>query len=304
MTDSIKKLIERNYNISDIAGHFNNSHDFPANKYAVYYEIGNTPVDTSGAIIRILGLTIALCVEGEAEIGIGGRKYKIRKNTLVGFSPKEYVHSVAMDSSVKLRVVACNLETIQTIMHKLSGFLPLMLHNPMETVMELSEEAFEIINDHFDHIAKQLKGRESAWKQLKITSLLQALLCEIMEQHYMLSDGEEKPRTRKEEIVGMFFLEVLQNFQQERRVAFYADRLCVTPKHLSAVTKEITGMTAGELIDHYVIMEAKIMLKETSLTVQEITNRLNFANQSFFGKYFKHLSGYSPSDFRKMAHSR
>ncbi|MDE5813808.1 MAG: helix-turn-helix domain-containing protein, partial [Muribaculaceae bacterium] len=94
---------------------------------------------------------------------------------------------------------------------------------------------------------------------------------------------------------------VLQNFRAERSVAFYADRLCVTPKHLSAVAKDITKHTASELIDHYVIMEAKIMLAESALTIQEIANKLNFANQSFFGKYFKHLTGYSPSQFRKMA---
>ena len=95
---------------------------------------------------------------------------------------------------------------------------------------------------------------------------------------------------------------MLQNFRKERSVAFYADRMCVTPKHLSAVAKEITGLTASELIDHYVIMEAKIMLAETALTIQEVSNKLNFANQSFFGKYFKHLTGFSPSAFRKMAY--
>ncbi|MDE6512150.1 MAG: helix-turn-helix domain-containing protein, partial [Muribaculaceae bacterium] len=150
-------------------------------------------------------------------------------------------------------------------------------------------------------IGRKLSAPDSPLKRTKISNLVQALLCEIIEKHYVSKDGTARPQTRKEEILSKFIVEVLQHFRSERSVAFYADRLCLTPKHLSAVAKEITGHTASELIDHYVIMEAKIMLAESALTIQEISNKLNFANQSFFGKYFKHLTGYSPSAFRKMA---
>ena len=79
---------------------------------------------------------------------------------------------------------------------------------------------------------------------------------------------------------------------------FYADKLFVTPKHLSAVLKEISGRTAGEWIDHRVILEAKMLLRTTGMNIQEISLALNFSNQSFFGKYFKHLTGISPRDYR------
>ena len=70
--------------------------------------------------------------------------------------------------------------------------------------------------------------------------------------------------------------------------------LCVTPKHLSATIKETSGRTAGEWIDSYVIIEAKTLLRNTGLTIQEVSAKLNFSNQSFFGKYFKHITGISP----------
>ncbi len=63
--------------------------------------------------------------------------------------------------------------------------------------------------------------------------------------------------------------------------------------------KEISGRTAGDWIENYVIMEAKVLLKTTDMTIQEIAVYLNFANQSFFGKYFKHHTGSSPSNYRK-----
>ena len=95
------------------------------------------------------------------------------------------------------------------------------------------------------------------------------------------------------------FIQILEdNFMTERSVTFYADKLFVTPKHLSAVLKEISEKTAGEWIDLRVILEAKLLLRSTGLNIQEISTKLNFANQSFFGKYFKHLTGMSPRDYR------
>ena len=91
----------------------------------------------------------------------------------------------------------------------------------------------------------------------------------------------------------------LENYKQERSVAFYADKLCVTAKYLSLISKEVSGQPAGNWIDEYVILEAKTLLKSSQMSIQEIADSLNFANQSFFGKYFKHHTGISPKEYRK-----
>ena len=106
-------------------------------------------------------------------------------------------------------------------------------------------------------------------------------------------------KTRKEEIMAKFILLVSENFREQRQVSFYSDQLCVTSKHLSAVVKEISGRTAGDWIENYVTVEAKVLLRSTDMTIQEIATRLNFSNQSFFGKYFKHQTGLSPTEYRK-----
>ena len=78
----------------------------------------------------------------------------------------------------------------------------------------------------------------------------------------------------------------------------YADRLCISPKHMSMVVKKVSGRTASDWIDDYVILQAKQMLRSSSLTIQEVSRELNFSNQSFFGKYFKKHVGMSPSEYR------
>jgi AraC-like DNA-binding protein len=72
----------------------------------------------------------------------------------------------------------------------------------------------------------------------------------------------------------------------------------ITPKHLSSVVKSLSGRTAGEWIDAYVIMEAKILLTTTDMTVQQIAYALNFSSQAFFGKYFRNLTAFTPTAYR------
>lgn len=109
----------------------------------------------------------------------------------------------------------------------------------------------------------------------------------------------EADLSRQEELTLRFLKILNENLKNERSVQFYADVLCVTSGHLSKVLKEVSGKTASKLIDNAVIMEAKILLKSPELTIAQITNELQFSNQSFFGKYFKKHTGFSPSKFRK-----
>lgn len=91
---------------------------------------------------------------------------------------------------------------------------------------------------------------------------------------------------------------VQQNFKKERFLDFYAEKLEVSTKHLSRTVKEATGFSAVDWIDRLVILEAKVLLKSTNLSIQQISDELNFTSQSFFGRYFKKHTGRSPKDFR------
>ena len=92
---------------------------------------------------------------------------------------------------------------------------------------------------------------------------------------------------------------VRQYSKQERNVRFYARRLNITPKYLSTVSKDVSGKTAARWIDEAVILEAKSLLRYSGMSIQEIAYHLNFSTQSFFGKYFKQHTGYSPSRFKR-----
>lgn len=95
------------------------------------------------------------------------------------------------------------------------------------------------------------------------------------------------------------FLKQVQLFhKKERRIDFYADKLQLSSKYLSQVIKNYSGKSAADWIDEYVVLEAKALLKSTNMTIQQISDELNFPSQSFFGKFFKRISGVSPKTYR------
>ncbi|RTL57621.1 MAG: AraC family transcriptional regulator [Sphingobacteriales bacterium] len=105
--------------------------------------------------------------------------------------------------------------------------------------------------------------------------------------------------TRKENLVRNFTQLVQKQFKEQRNVQAYADQLNITAKYLTETVKEITGKTAGEIIDDFVLLEAKLLLDNPTLSIAEIADELHFSDQSFFGKYFKRHTGLSPKEYRQ-----
>lgn len=109
-----------------------------------------------------------------------------------------------------------------------------------------------------------------------------------------------KGSNRQDDIYAAFLDAVGNNYKKERELGFYANQLCITAKHLSYVVKEVSGRTALDIIEDYVITEVKALLLSTNMTIQQISDYLNFPSQSVFGKYFKRLIGISPKAYRNM----
>ena len=241
--------------------------------------------------IRIDALVIALCNAGTGRIGIDLREYEIKKNTLMVIQPKNYIYLSDYSQDFRGTVVACSNHVVEDVLPKLTDILPLLMHHRMEPVTQLTEEEANDIANFYAILREKLRGPSTPFLKQKVLCMLQAALYEMMEINGM--------RSRKEEIMAKVIIAVGEDFRTERQVAYYAHKLFITPKHLSSVVKEISGRTAGDWIENYVVMEAKVLLKTTDMTIQEIAVYLNFANQSFFGKYFKHHTGVSPTTYRK-----
>lgn len=115
-----------------------------------------------------------------------------------------------------------------------------------------------------------------------------------------LNENIDSRQVTRYEEVFLHFMDDLQLFaNKERSVKFYSDRLCISPKYFSKLISQASGKHPMEHIKQRVIIEAKTLLKATDMTISDIADALNFPNNSSFCQYFKHETGYTPSDYRQ-----
>ena len=105
--------------------------------------------------------------------------------------------------------------------------------------------------------------------------------------------------SRKEDILNVFTKLLTLHFKEERSVQYYAGAMFITSNHLSKTIKELTNKPCRDLIDAMVIMEAKILLDDVSLSVSNVAELLHFSDQFFFSKFFKNNTGLNPSQYKK-----
>lgn len=145
-----------------------------------------------------------------------------------------------------------------------------------------------------------LEMEESAFSLYEQKLLLLALtyrICSVYNRK-LISAGQETGGRKNEIFVRLIQL-IEQYYMQERSVEFYADKLCLSPKYLSALSKSICGYTVQELVFKAIIRKCISLLKNTQKNIQEISNEFGFPNASYFGTFFKKQMGMSPQQYRR-----
>ena len=104
---------------------------------------------------------------------------------------------------------------------------------------------------------------------------------------------------RIEELFFDFLRLVPVHFSEHHDVAFYASQLCITPRYLSQIVREVSGRTVVDYINQMLLMEASYLLQQTSLPIVQIADRLHFSEAASFTRFFTRMKGMNPREFRK-----
>ncbi|TLV03250.1 helix-turn-helix domain-containing protein [Dyadobacter luticola] len=142
---------------------------------------------------------------------------------------------------------------------------------------------------------------QAAGKSFLREDMIRALLLQVfltIEQS-RTRDIENEPAGRKGQVVRDFKKLIETHFHEQRLPGAYASMLNLTPNHLNAICKERLGIQAGEMIRNRIILEAKRLLVNLDLTISQISDQLNFSDNSYFSKFFKKEAGITPEEFRK-----
>ena len=132
-------------------------------------------------------------------------------------------------------------------------------------------------------------------------SLLHILLHETAPIYGALRGSAKAAQPRSHLIAAEFKALVNTHYATQRGLAFYADKLCISPKHLAETIKEATGKRAVAWLADAVLLEAQVLLLNPALTIGQVADTLHFADQSTFGRFFRNNAGVSPAAYRQRA---
>ena len=252
--------------------------------------------------LRMDGLFIGLREKGVSDFSINLKEFKVGPNDLIIGSPGDLMQSTINEGVYLSQTLMVSSNFLKEMYISLNSFMPFFANRKEKPVFQLTDNEVQELKEYFVLIMDAVK-RETDYFRIDTTKRLLAAylykLGSILYRHLPELQAEaNKPMKREEILFKQFINLVSENHRRERRVDFYAEQLFLSPKHFSTVIKKVSGKTAGQWIDEYVILEAKTLLKYSSMSIQEVAYYMNFPNPSFFGKYFKQHTGMSPSDYK------
>lgn len=253
---------------------------------------------------RFDGYIIIFCISGRIQLEVNLDAFQVGSNSLVLNVPGNIIRVSGVETderNLHFIVVAMSksfMSGVRFDFNRLFNESMALFDNPCIT-LDRSER--RLCREYLD-LASVLLTSDIQNKKEAIGALISSIsyvLGSIWTGK--LTAAEHKPHAPSAKAKNVYdqFLRLVTDYHtSERNMKFYADRLCLTPKYLSKLVKTVSGRSAPDWIDAFVILEAKNLLKYSDLSIKQIVAKLNFPNQSVFYKFFKSHTGKTPSQYR------
>lgn len=255
---------------------------------------------------RIEGYVAAYCRRGHLKCIINLNEYEIHDGMLAINTPNNIIQLETVDPNkeiVELTILAVSPQYMNKLSSDLDKIFVDAINMLKSPIMEMAPEEVELSMQYFKLIDNVI-NTDSEYRDDSISYLLTSIFYLIggmlMKRLHAVEENNERPTsTRQKRMFEMFIELVEKHHSKERSMGFYADKLCISSKYLSQIIKNVSGFSAPDIINKYVILEAQHLLRHTDMSVKEIADQLNFPNQSFFYKYFKSHTGCTPNSYRQ-----
>lgn len=256
--------------------------------------------------VRFNGFLAFYCMEGRFSIDIDLHSYEVEEGSLIIYTPGNMVRVSSYDSEelrkLNFIIVASSeafITDVRVDFNRLYDDSLLALENPC---IRLAADEREMLRKYYELtetlLYQDIPNNDKAVKYLGAS--LFSLMGSIWKNRIDVAEESTRPRSIRTKALYENFLKLVsENHSSQRTLKFYADKLCLTPKYLSKLIKGISGRTAAEWIDGFVILDAKNLLKYSDLSIKEIAFKLHFASVPSFYKFFNKQVGMTPTSYRE-----
>lgn len=262
-------------------------------------ENGKMQFDQSGVFI---------CKAGTLTLSIDEKVYHLEKNSMITYFANSTLHIIDKSDDLHGFVLSAYLEALQPVLYNVTNFnaIFVLMQSPLQVI---SDEELSVIEQYASLLhaamekAKQQDDTQNQHTPMaemaarQVNMICSSLMLEILQCYTCTAECYE-PMSRKEDILQQFLTLLYKDYRKEHKINYYADRLFLTPRYFSLVIKEQSGKSPLSWITSALYVDARNMLQDTNYSIKEIADMLNFPTQSYFGKWFKNITGVNPLDFR------
>lgn len=255
-------------------------------------------VTFSGKTLQLGFMLCCYCNRGSASFVLNGKAYEMKPGDfLVGFGEQVF-EKCRPSEDFSGRIVLVSQDYCKESFVGLQNLWPFLLYLLQNPVIHLSEAEQIWLFDSFAALMRRLKNKSHGYRKEAILMLMRVFyfdVCDFLAKR----NPEAMQHSAHSYVIFDKFINLAQAcYTEHREVKWYANEMGLSSKYLSEIVKTVSGRTAGQWLMSLTLTQIKSLLRNTGLSIKEITARMHFPNQSFLGKYFKNATGISPSDYR------
>lgn len=266
------------------------------NDMMLFNEVSQLPIPNEP---RRMGCKLfALCTQGKAQYSVDTVEYTVYANDMMIISEGQITDDVMLSRDFNGMGIIVSDDFFNEIVKDVHELSTLFLFTRANPVCHLTQQECDNIVDYFRMLKQKTDDLKHHFRRETVRSLLTTMIYDLSNIIFRMQNTVDRRQTRGEAIFTQFLQLVELNFRHERRVSWYAKQLCISPKYLSEIIKQVSRRTPNDWIDNFVTLEIRVLLRNSTKSIKEIAQELNFPNQSFFGKFFKEHVGLSPSQYR------
>jgi len=253
---------------------------------------------TTESVVLDYGMII-ICRFGRASLRVNFSVYDLYEGTVITLFPNDVVSVDTVSSDFLVEFLRYDATLLREASLQLEHTVYSQLRE--DRCRGNSEVVIDIINTMFSLLKIYFVQSECRCLEQLVLLQLKAFFLGFYDymQRFPHERTEEAVSRRTRELFDKF-MDLLENrYRESRDVSFFASLLHITPKYLNTIVQRITTYNAKTVIDHYAVLQLKLTLRTSSLTVKEVAWQYHFSDVSFFCRYFKQHTGQTPQQFRK-----
>lgn len=245
---------------------------------------------------------IVLCKSGTIGIELGlNNKVTVKQGQLLLVPARKAIQSMSTSDDLNVEILLLSDLALKSILVSQISIWNKALYTKEFYVVPHSTQLDEVSR----HAQSVIMSEARQLQQDIVLSFLRLMLLLICEEllNKEKESSADSPATERDRVLFNRFLELLSvEKQKHKKVTHYAKKLCITAKYLSSVSQRASGKSPIRWIAEYTMEDSFTMLRDTDMSIKEISDILGFPNSSFFGHFFRKQSGMTPVEYRSKYH--